>query len=107
MKLSYILISSIFSLILINFHLSKYIIKKKPKIPDFVEWTVPQVPDMAYDIYPGVEMHTLDQKYNELLAGEDIAQIETMVGKVLPMNALLSTKVMAGMNSEANKRTDR
>lgn len=107
MKLFNFSFKLVFILILISHCLNKYIIKRKPKIPDPVQWTIPQVPDLAYDVYPGIELATLDQKYNEIISGEDIAQIETVVGKVLPMNAVLGGKVMAGLSSAASKRNDR
>lgn len=82
----------------------KYIIKKKQKIPEPNEWNIPQVPSMAFDVYPGVELHTLDQKYNEMISGEDIVQIETMVGKTLPMNAKLVASLTPQLISNANKK---
>jgi hypothetical protein len=81
---------------------SKYIIKKKPKVTQLNEFGVPEVPGMAFDVYPGIELHTLDGKYSEMLPGQDIAQIETMVGKVLPMNAALTASVTAQMTLKAN-----
>ena len=93
--------------IIINFTRTKYIIKRKPKVLEPNEWGVPQVPALAYNIYPGVEWHTLEQKYNELIPGEDLAQIETMVGKALPMNAKLDGQVKSQITSNANKIKDR
>ena len=86
---------------------TKYIIKKNPKVQEPNEWGVPQVPEMAYDVYPGVEWHTLEQKYNEMMPGEDLAQIETMVGKALPMNAKLISQVNSQISSNANKVKNR
>jgi hypothetical protein len=86
---------------------SKFIVKRKPKIQEPNELGVPQVPALAYDIYPGVEWHTLGQIYNEMIPGEDIAQIETMVGKALPMNAKLVGQVSAQVALNVNKFTNR
>lgn len=83
--------------------LTKYILKNKPKIPQLGEWAVPQVPQMAYDIYPGIEWHTLDQKYMESKWGEDLAQIETVVGIALPKNVALIGKATAAITLNANK----
>jgi hypothetical protein len=107
MKLISFYFKLVFTLLVISYCVAKYIIKRKPKIPDPMEWTISQVPDLAYDVYPGIELASLDQKYNELISGEDIAQIETVVGKVLPMNAALGAKVMSGLSSDASKRSDR
>ena len=35
--------------------------------------------------------------------GEDIAQIETMIGKTMPMNAALGAQVLSGLSSAASK----
>lgn len=86
---------------------SEYIIKKKPKVPEPNEWNVPQVPELSAVVYPGVEWHTLDQKYDEMVSGEDIAQIETMVGKALPNNAKLIAQVVPQLISNANKVKNR
>ena len=102
MQLAYIVI-----LVLLNSIWAKYIIKRKPKVMEPNEWGVPQVPALAYEVYPGIEWHTLEQKYNELIPGEDLAQIETMVGKALPMNAKLIGKVKSQVTSNANKVKDR
>src|SRR4051812_40891063 len=66
-----------------------YLIKKKPKIPEPNEFNIPQNPDISTDLYPGIERFMLDQKYNEMMPGEDLVQIETAVGKALPMNGKL------------------
>jgi hypothetical protein len=92
---------------LIVLTLSKYIIKRKPKTLQPLEWAVPQIPEMAYDVYPGVEWHTLEQKYNEMLPGEDLAQIETNVGMALPMNLKLGTQVKSQISLNANKLKNR
>jgi hypothetical protein len=90
-----------------NSKIKKYLVKKKPKIPEPLEWGVPQVPEMAYDVYPGVEWHTLTQIYNEILPGQDIAQIEANVGRILPMNAVLQATLLPTLTAEANKIKDK
>ena len=87
--------------------IKKYLVKKKPKIPEPLEWGVPQVPEMAYDVYPGVEWHTLTQTYNEILSGQDIAQIEANVGRILPMNVVLQATLLPTLTIEANKIKDK
>ena len=107
----------IISILCINFILclrsglkdKKYIIKRKPKIPEPNEWNVPQAPEMAYYAYPGIEWHMTEQIYNEMIPGEDLVQIETMIGKALPMNAALIARttpllpIQAGLIEEVKK----
>jgi hypothetical protein len=59
--------------------------------------------EMAFDVYPGAEMATLDQKYTDLMPNADIAGIETMVAKVLPMNAVFVGKMTASLAANAQK----
>jgi hypothetical protein len=94
-------------LLLIIFTTSKYIIKRKPKTLQPFEFGVPQAPELAYDVYPGIEWHTLDQKYIEMIPGEDLAQIETNVGMALPMNLKLVSQANSQISLNVNKLKNR
>ena len=82
---------------------SKYFIKQSPLIPDSNEMTIGQFPEMAYDIYPGLQRHFLDLKYDPKMPGADLAQVEIGIGKALPGNAPWVGKTMKDIFTHANK----
>ena len=84
--------------------LCKFIYKKKGKVPQVGEFNVPQTPELSKFIYPAVQKYIIDNtKYNEMISGEDIAQIETGGGVVLPMNIALNVKTKIGMLKAAKQ----
>jgi hypothetical protein len=60
---------------------------------------------MAFDVYPGEQWASLDQKYFDFISGEDIAQNEISFGKFLPMNlaANLKTNALLALNANLPK----
>ena len=97
MKLSYIIV-------LFCVATCKFIYKRKGKIPQVGEFNVPQTPELSKFIYPAVQRYIIENtKYNEMISGEDIAQIETGVGSGLPMNIALNVKTKIGMLKAAKE----
>lgn len=82
---------------------SKYFFKKGAKQPETNEFGVPDVPEMAYDAYVGLQRHTIDLDYNEFMPGADIVQIELGIGKALPGNLPVVTPLTSSLMSEASK----
>ena len=86
----------------------KFIYKKKAKIPQIGEFNVPQTPELSKYIYPAIQKYIIENtKYNEMISGEDIAQIETGVGTVLPMNIALNIKTKIGLLKAAKSIKDK
>ena len=86
-----------------NHFSNKYFIKNQPKIANPMEFSVSSEPLLAYDVYPGIQRHTLDLKYNEFMPGADIAQIEVGIGKMLPGNLPITLPMTALLPAKASK----
>lgn len=82
---------------------TKYFIKNQPKIINPMEFSVSAEPLLAYDVYPGIQRHTLDLVYNEFMPGADIAQIEVGIGKMLPGNLPITLAMPALLSAKAAK----
>lgn len=80
---------------------NKYFIKEGGKSTDSNEYGVPLEPLLAYDIYPGIERHTLELKYNEFMPGADLAQIEIGI-KAMPGNIPITSKIPDLLGAKAN-----
>ncbi len=62
---------------------------------------------MAFDVYPGLEAFTQEGTYNEMVSLEDIAQVETNAGKILPNNLKMTSGIVTAMTTNALQMTDR
>lgn len=83
---------------------NKYFYKKKPKTPQLSEFNIPQVPELSKFIYPAIQKSIVqNSKYNELISAEDLAQVETGVGVIMPLNIALNLRNKVGLIQEGLK----
>lgn len=90
-------------LLKLNANSSKYFIKKELKTLDLNEFNVPAESEIAHDMYPIIQRQLINSGYSEMLPGSDLAQIESGIGKTLPGNIPIYTKMTAKLPILANK----
>lgn len=96
-------IFSIFLILQTSFLCLKFFYKRNPKTFQLDAFNIPQSPELAKFIYPSIQYYlTKNTKYNPLIPQVDLAQIETNVGVLNPLNRIIKLKIKNKIIEESN-----